>query len=157
MMAPDDALAFVEAHGVVLLSGKGPVPQLVEAIAGEPIKGSWWGHPGSHEIFRIINAVTDCPDVLVCRVVDGKVTLAHRRLWPALIRAATCFPTDRLARTDQEHTASGRHVRRDTPFPDWADADSLRAAKSLTLDDALHALGEWTKGLRPGAGGSEGR
>jgi hypothetical protein len=39
----DDPLAFVEKHGVVMESGRGPVPSLAEAIAGEPIRGSWWG------------------------------------------------------------------------------------------------------------------
>jgi hypothetical protein len=147
MLTAEEALAFVEAHGVVLLSGKGAAPRLVEAIAGEPIKGSWWGHPGSHSIFRVLEAVTDSPDVLVCRVVGGKVTLVHRRLWPALIRAAARFPAANLARTDQEHTASGRHVRRDTPFPQWADAESLRRAEALTERAALQALGPWSGSL----------
>ena len=35
------ALAFVRQHGVVLASGKGPVPNVVEAIVNEPIRGSW--------------------------------------------------------------------------------------------------------------------
>jgi hypothetical protein len=35
-MTAVEALAFVEAHGVVLVSAKGPVPRLTEAIAGEP-------------------------------------------------------------------------------------------------------------------------
>jgi hypothetical protein len=61
-------------------------------------------------------------------------------LWPALIPAASRFPADRLARTDQEHTASGRHVRRNTPFPDWADAECLRQAEALTEEEALQAL-----------------
>lgn len=144
MMTAAAALAFVEAHGVVLLSGKGPVPRLVEAIAGEPIKGSWWGHPGSHEIFRVLEAVTDSPDVLLCRIVGGKVSLVHRRLWPALVRAAARFPVANLAKTEQEHTASGRHARRDTPFPDWADPECLRQAEALTEEAALEALGAWT-------------
>jgi hypothetical protein len=145
MMTSDEALAFVETQGVVLLSGKGPAPRLVEAVAGEPIKGSWWGHPGSHAIFRVLEAVTDSPDVLACRVVGGRVTLVHRRLWPALIRAAAHFPAAYLAKTEQEHTASGRHIRRDTPFPDWADAESLRQAESLTEQAALQALGPWVQ------------
>jgi hypothetical protein len=68
----------------------------------------------------------------------------HRRLWPALIRAASRFRAADLARTEQEHTASGRHVRRDTPFPDWADPESLRLAGTLTEEVALEALGPWT-------------
>src|SRR6185503_19944407 len=39
------ALDMVRRNGVMLESGTGPVPNLAELIAGEPIKGSWWAHP----------------------------------------------------------------------------------------------------------------
>ena len=53
-MTPQAALAFVEKHGVVLVSARSAVPPLVEAIAGAPIRGSWWAHPKGREIFRLI-------------------------------------------------------------------------------------------------------
>jgi hypothetical protein len=37
--------------------------------------GSWWGHAKGHEIFWLTRAVRDSGDVLVCRLVGGKVTL----------------------------------------------------------------------------------
>jgi hypothetical protein len=41
-----DPLAWVREQGVVLQSARGPVPNLAEQIAGEPIRGSWWAtHP----------------------------------------------------------------------------------------------------------------
>jgi len=88
-MTAAEAIAFVRQHGVVLASAQGAVPRLTEAITGEPIKGSWWAHPKSHHIFGILQAVTDSEDILVCRLVDGKLTLVHRRLWPALVRACS--------------------------------------------------------------------
>jgi hypothetical protein len=136
-------LDFVEAHGVVLVAARGPVPRLTEAIAGEPIAGSWWGHPKGHEIYAVLGVVMTSPDVLVCRAVRGKVTLVHRRLWPALIRAASQLGTERLARVEQEHTASGHHVNHETPFPTWADGPTQAAASALSVDDALAQLGEW--------------
>jgi len=36
----NDAVDFVRRHGIVLVSGKGPVPRLSEAIVGSRIKGS---------------------------------------------------------------------------------------------------------------------
>jgi hypothetical protein len=66
------ALAFVRKHGVVLMSARGPAPSLAEAIAGEPIRGSWWGHPMSHRMYAIFEAVRDSREVLVCRLVGGK-------------------------------------------------------------------------------------
>ena len=45
-MSAADALAFVERHGIVLESARhAAIPSLAEAIAGEPIRGSWWAHP----------------------------------------------------------------------------------------------------------------
>ena len=43
-MSAKKALAFVKKHGVVLVSAGGPAPKLVDFIAGEAVKGSWWGH-----------------------------------------------------------------------------------------------------------------
>jgi len=140
-----EALEFVRAHGVVLASAKGPVPRISEVVAGEPIHGSWWGHPKGDEIYRVLGSLHDAPDVLVCRVVAGKITFVHRRLWPALIRVADRFPLERLARVEQEHTASGRHVNHETPFPLWADQRSRDAAERLTDDQALAALGDWAR------------
>jgi hypothetical protein len=138
-----EALDFVEAHGVVLVAAKGLVPRLTEAIAGEPIAGSWWGHPKGHEIYAVLGEVFDDDDVLVCRAVGGKVTLVHRRLWPALIRAAETLGRERLARVEQEHTPAGHHVNHETPFPAWADDASTAVAADMSLDDALAALGPW--------------
>lgn len=142
-MTPAETLAFVEERGVVLVSAKGPLPRLTEVIAGEPIKGSWWGHPKGHQIFAILEAVTDSEDVLVCRLVNGKVTLVHRRLWPALVRLAARFPSDRIAKVIQEHTSSGRHINKEVPFPSWVPAQVMKQSRSITEEEALAELGSW--------------
>src|SRR3954471_13462689 len=99
-----DPVGFVARHGVVLASGKGPVPNLAEAVAGEPIRGSWWGHPKGSEIFRALGDVQESPDVLSFRLVQGKITFVHKRLWPALVRLARSLGKDRLTAIRQEHT-----------------------------------------------------
>ena len=142
-MTAAEALVFIEQHGVVLASANGPVPRLTEAIAGEPIKGSWWGHPKGQQIFLILEAVTESEVVLVCRLVKGKITLVHRRLWPALVRLAKSFSPDQIAQVKQEHTSSGRHVNKEVPFPRWVPAEVIKRAKSMTEAEAIAALGEW--------------
>jgi len=142
-MTAAEALVFIEQHGVVLASAKGPVPRLTEAIAGEPIKGSWWGHPKGQQIFLILEAVTESEAVLVCRLVKGKITLVHRRLWPALVRLAKSFSPDQIAQVEQEHTSSGRHVSKEIPFPRWVPSEVIKQAKSMTEAEAIAALGEW--------------
>ena len=140
-MTAIEALAFVKERGLVLVSAKGPVPRLTEVIAGEPIKGSWWGHPRGQQIFAILETITDSEDVLVCRLLKGKITLVHRRLWPAVVRLADRFPPDQIAQVRQEHTASGRHVNKEVPFPRWVPAVVLKQAKSMSEADAIAALG----------------
>jgi hypothetical protein len=116
-----------------------------EVIAGGPIRGSWWGHPKGAEIYSILGYLQESPDVLVCRLVGGKITLVHRRLWPALISGAGRFSPERLAKIEQEHTDRGHHVNHETPFPLWADPTSLHDAESLSEAQAIEALGEWAK------------
>ena len=140
-MTPRQAIAFVRKHGIVLEAAAGPVPSLAEAICGAPIRGSWWGHPRSHEIFELTRAVRDSPDILVCRVVDGKVTYVHRRLWPSLVRAAKRFPRKRLAQIHEIHTASGRHITKEVAFPNWVPADVSDEATKVSEEAAALKLG----------------
>jgi hypothetical protein len=82
--------------------------------------------------------------VLVCQLVDGKVTFVHRRLWPALVRLAARLRADGLAQISQEHTASGRHERRVTPYPEWVPRDVARDAARLSEADAETQLAPWS-------------
>lgn len=142
-MTPRQALAFIRKHGVVLETAHGPVPSLAEVIAGERVRGSWWSHPKSHEIFAVTRAIRDSDDVLVCRLVRGRITFVHRRLWPALVRAAGRLSSDRLSQVREVHTSSGHHVTKDVPFPDWVPASVRTAARRLSEDAALAEFAAW--------------
>jgi len=137
----DDALDFVRRRGAMLVSARGAAPNLVEAIVGTRVEGSWWAHPQGRRIFALVTAVSEADAILVCRLFDGKLTLVHRRLWPALVRLAPGLLPERLARVRQEHTPSGRHVNHETPFPAWVPAEVLEAAKGLTREEAAAAFG----------------
>ncbi len=81
-------LVELERRGLLLLQDK-RLPSVVSLFTGETLKGSWWAHPRSHEIFRFLTEFGEHPDVLFCKLVAGKVTLVHRRLWPALLAVGT--------------------------------------------------------------------
>jgi hypothetical protein len=138
-----DPVEFVARHGVVLASGRGRVPNLAEAVAGAPIRGGWWGHPKGREIFRALQVVGDSPDVLSFRLVERKITLVHRRLWPALVRLAGQLGKERLTAIRQEHTKTGAHRNVLTPFPKWVPAEIKAAAGKLSEADAREQLGSW--------------
>jgi hypothetical protein len=134
------ALAFVRKHGVVLEAARGPVPSLADAIAGEPVRGSWWSHPCSHEIFELTRAVPDSEEVLVCRLVQGKITYVHRRLWPAVVRAAKRFRRKDLAQVHEVHTSTGRHLTKTVAFPKWVPAEVAGEAAHLGEPEVLSVL-----------------
>lgn len=142
-MTSRQALAFVRKHGVVLEAARGPVPSLAEVIAGEPVRGSWWSHLKSQEIFAVTRAIRASDDVLVCRLIKGKITFVHRRLWPALVRVAGRIPSDHLSQVREVHTSSGRHVTKEVPFPDWVPSSVRAAARSLSEDAALAEFAAW--------------
>lgn len=142
-MSPQEALAFVERHGVVLQAARGPVPSLAEAVAGGPIRGSWWGHPRGREIFRAADAVSESPDVLVCKLVEGKVTYVHRRLWPALVKLSGRFKKAQLAKIWDEHTPTGAHRSRRRAYPAWVPAATRKEAERLSVSEAERLLAPW--------------
>ena len=132
--------AVLSERGVLLESARGPIPNVAELIAGEPISGSWWAHPASHAIFAAINAVAASPDVVRLRLVNGKVTLVHRRIWPSVVRLSAIIPPERLASIEEHHTASGAHRKVETAFPAWVPAEAIEAAAHLTDEQALDEL-----------------
>ena len=88
------------------------------------MRGSWWGHPKGRDIFRAQQRLADHPDVAALKLLSGKVTFVHRRLWPAVIAVGTArepwqlerLPKDAaalLARLDAdgEASASGKAAR----------------------------------------------
>lgn len=85
-------------------------------------------------------AVSENPDVLVCKLVDGKVTYVHRRLWPALVKLAKRFRKNQLAKVWEEHTSSGAHRARRTAFPAWVPSEVLKQAEALSLSKAEAVL-----------------
>jgi len=127
----------------MLESARGPVPNLVEAVAGERIRGSWWSHAKGREIFWLTRAVRDSGDVLVCRIVGHKITYVHRSVWPALVRLAGLFAPGDLAALREVHTKEGQHELQLVPFPRWAAPALRRTARKLSELEARSALGDW--------------
>jgi hypothetical protein len=136
-------LDFVRKHGVVLASARGPVPSLASEVAGEDIVGSWWSHPKAQVIFETLSAIDDDVDVRCFKLVDGKVTFVHRRVWPALVCLARegMLAPDRVASFQQEHMPTGEHRNLVTPFPEWVPEDVAAAAEKMTVEQARFVLG----------------
>jgi hypothetical protein len=71
----------LETHGL-LPAHDAVIPSVSNLVAGRPIRGSWWGDPAGRQIYLVLNALGD--DVAWPKLLGGKVTLVHKRLWGAL-------------------------------------------------------------------------
>lgn len=74
--------------GFLLVSGS-EVPDVRTLITGETAKGSWWADPAAHEIFAVNELLEDHPDVIITKLISGKVTFVHRELWRKLFAVAS--------------------------------------------------------------------
>lgn len=80
-------LVRLREYGLLLLQDK-RLPDIATAIAGEPLRGSWWAHPHAHAIYDCLGQVEQHSDTLATKLIAGKVTFVHRRLWPAVLAVA---------------------------------------------------------------------
>lgn len=135
-----ETLAWVEDLGVVLQSAHGPVANAAEFVAGVPIRGSWWGHDAAKAIYAVLSALDESPDIVTTRLVNGKLTLIHSRVWPAIVCVADELGVERLGAVHQEHTTRGTHRRFDVDFPLWVPRDVQALAVQLSRDEAFRLL-----------------
>jgi hypothetical protein len=125
----------LERTGLLLLHD-GTLPSLTALVAGEPVRGSWWGHAKSRTIFRVASALAKHEDALRAKLVGGKVTFVHRRLWPSLLAVVTAgdaWQRDRLT------AASARLLERVRAMGSVRCDDRATALAARALDEALLA------------------
>jgi hypothetical protein len=86
--ASSSVLRALRKHGLLLKQDK-RLPSVVGLVTGESLAMSWWSHPEGRRIFAVLTELADHPDVHFAKLVAGKDTLVHRRLWPALLAVGT--------------------------------------------------------------------
>jgi hypothetical protein len=74
----------------LLLESDPRLPSVVSLVAGKPIGGSWWGHPSGTAIYRETNKLADRSDIVVLKLLNGKVTFVLDRLWPHVYAIGRC-------------------------------------------------------------------
>ena len=140
-----NALAELERSGL-LLAADARLPSLTTLVAGVPVRGSWWGHPSGRAIYAAQVALEESGLATTAKLVDGKVTWVHRRLWPDLLRVGSAdepWQRARLSRAAlalldevREHGELQLAERAGTPA---ARQRSLAAARELEARLLVHA------------------
>jgi hypothetical protein len=146
---PDDlnksALVLPELRRIGLMLESDPAGiSVCSLIAGKPIRGSWWGHPKGRDIWIVIQELADHPDLIVAKLVAGKTTFVHRKLWPALFVAASsreAWQTRGLSpaakglldKTEGDDLVSVEQLQKSRPVESKAVAIAVRELESRLL------------------------
>jgi hypothetical protein len=116
-------------------------------VAGHPIKGGWWGHPSGGAIYAESNRLADRAEVVVVKLLSGKVTFVSKRLWPQLLAIGRAREPWQLEGLSGEALALLDLVRRkgavrtDDPAVRRAVKPKKPADAALTLERRLLVLG----------------
>ena len=85
--ATSNILDALSNAGLLLVQDK-RLLNVVTLLTGEAFSKSWWSHPKGRLIFAVVSDLSEHRDVLFSKLINGKVTLIHRRLWPAFLAIA---------------------------------------------------------------------
>jgi hypothetical protein len=148
----------------LLLEQDRELPSVVALVTGAAPRSSWWSHPKGRLVFAVLSRLAEHEDVLFTKLLAGKVTLVHRRLWPSLLavargragwqtRGLSAAARRVLARTDEgAHEASGKAVKE-------LEARLLVHTQEVHTESGRHALRvesweQWERRRRVRAEGS---
>jgi len=96
----------------VLLESDPRLPSVTGVVVRQPLRGSWWGHPSGPRIWGVLEKFRRRREVLTTKLVSGKVTFVHRRLWPELLAVSTSKEEWQTASLSPEASALLRVVDR---------------------------------------------
>jgi hypothetical protein len=64
-------------------------PSVTALVAGDTGGRSWWAHPQAKQMYGLSCALRNHPDVLMVKLISGKLTFIHRPSWPAIFAIGT--------------------------------------------------------------------
>jgi hypothetical protein len=127
--------AALKDYGLLLVSDRA-FPSVGGLIAGSTIKGSWWSHPLAHTIFGVNEVLEDHKDVLIAKLIDGKVTFVYRTIWPDVFAVATA---NERWQTDDLSTAA-KSLFEQLQKKERLDTSKLRQVQGRKLGDVTREL-----------------
>ena len=128
----------------VLLLWDSDLPNVTHLVAGEKVRGSWWSHKRAHAIFGVAELLEDHPDVLIIKLISGKVTFVHRKLWNRIYSIGVAREEWQLKRL----STNAKALLKATDATGWLQTDKLgkefgtkpgETARELELRLLIHA------------------
>ena len=122
-MTLEQLFAYLQEFDL-LLDTDPKFPSVTGLLLGDTGGRSWWAHPRAKQMFDLSCGLRDRSEVLMVKLISGKVTFVHRPLWPAIVAVGMArepWQIDGLSkeaqallkRVDKEHklSSSGDPVR----------------------------------------------
>jgi hypothetical protein len=116
-------------------------------IVGQEYRGNWWSLPSASLVYNALQPLRDDVSILVCRLVQRKVTYVDHESWVPLAALACRLPDGALDRVNDVHTSSGRHVTKQVALHDWLEPAKQEAASLLGDVRALKQLDARVSGI----------
>ena len=133
-------LDFIQRNKIVTEAATAAVPAVVKFMVAQDYSGSWWSLPNSSLIYNALQEVKESSDLLVCRLVAGKVSYVHRDCWAPLAVLQDYLPDGALGKVEEVHLPSGKHATSVLPPSSWMPADVRKEAARMTPAKAVDRL-----------------
>jgi hypothetical protein len=144
--ATSNILDALSNAGLLLIQDK-RLSNVVTLLTGESFSKSWWSHPKGRLIFAVVSDLSEHPDVLFSKLLNGKVTLVHRKLWPAFLSVALAnepWQTRSLSSRGQQLLAalnqSREPIRSSGPAVKELEVRLLAHARQVHTESGRHEL-----------------
>jgi hypothetical protein len=122
----------------LLMRHDAELPSFTALATGAPIAGSWWADPRCHEIYDLLQEFAAGAGTLSAKIINGKITYVHARLWPALLTIAQNPAPERLRNLSRP----GRLLRERVHSQTSVRADELRKSGFATTAEIGKAIRE---------------
>ena len=124
----------------LLLDTDQKFPSVTGLFTGGGERGCWWVHPQAPEMFRLSCALRDHPDVLLMKLISGKVTFVHRPLWPAIFAIGAAREAWQMDGLSKEARALLKKVDKETMLEATGDAVRELETRLLVHAASFHTV-----------------
>lgn len=135
-MTFDDLFGRLQEFDLIL-DADPKFPSVTGFVAGD-VRGSWWAHPAAHEMFKLACRLRAHPDVLMVKLISGKITLVNRPLWPAVYAIGTAREPWQMQGLSKEAKALLKRVHRVKQVESSGDPVRELETRLLVYADSVH-------------------